>query len=49
VIAIEPVSHVNNALALAAQGMAADELGLATLEPGESVTASMTIAVERVE
>jgi aldose 1-epimerase len=48
VIAIEPVSHVNNALALAAQGMAADELGLATLEPGESLTASMTIDVERL-
>jgi aldose 1-epimerase len=48
VIAIEPVSHVNNAMALAAQGMAADELGLATLEAGKSLTASMSIAVERL-
>jgi aldose 1-epimerase len=48
VIAIEPVSHVNNAMALVAQGMSAHELGLASLEPGESLTASMTIAVERV-
>jgi aldose 1-epimerase len=48
VIAIEPVSHVNNALALVAQGMGADELGLASLDAGESLTASMTIGVERL-
>jgi aldose 1-epimerase len=46
-IAIEPVSHVNNALALAAQGMDAAQLGLATLAAGESLSAQMTIEVER--
>jgi aldose 1-epimerase len=48
VIAIEPVSHVNNAPALLAQGMKLDELGLVTLGSGESLTAAMTLAVERV-
>jgi aldose 1-epimerase len=47
-IAIEPVNHVNNALALVAQGADASQLGLATLAPGESLTAEMTIAVERI-
>lgn len=45
-IAIEPVSHVNNALALARGGDPAS-LGLVTLTPGESLTARMTIEVER--
>jgi aldose 1-epimerase len=45
-IAIEPVSHVNNALALADGGDPA-ALGLVTLGPGESLTAQMTIEVER--
>lgn len=48
VIAIEPVSHVNNAPALVAQGSDASELGLVTLGPGESLSAQMTIAVERL-
>jgi aldose 1-epimerase len=47
-IAIEPVSHVNNAIALARQGLDAAQLGLVTLGPGESLSAQMTIAVERV-
>jgi len=47
-IAIEPVSHINNALALSRQGMDAAQLGLVTLGAGESLSAQMTIAVERV-
>lgn len=47
-IAIEPVSHVNNAIALARQGIAAERLGLVTLAPGESLSAQMTIRVERI-
>jgi aldose 1-epimerase len=47
-IAIEPVSHVNNAIALQAQGLSAQELGLAVLEMGGSVMATMTIEVEPV-
>lgn len=48
-IAIEPVSHVNNALALAAQGADAAQLGLVTLAPGESLSAEMTLQVERIQ
>jgi aldose 1-epimerase len=48
VIAIEPVSHVNNAPALVAQGADPAQLGLATLGPGESLTAEMTITVRQV-
>lgn len=48
VIAIEPVSHVNNAPALVAQGADASQLGLATLAAGESLTAEMTISVRHV-
>lgn len=48
VIAIEPVSHVNNALALVAQGADPSDLGLVTLAPGESLTADMTIEVRRL-
>lgn len=43
-IAIEPVSHVNNALHLA-NGTDAANLGLMTLRPGESCTAQMSIEV----
>jgi aldose 1-epimerase len=46
-VAIEPVSHVNNAMALVRQGIDAQQLGLATLGPGESLSAQMTIHVER--
>jgi aldose 1-epimerase len=45
-IAIEPVSHVNNAVNLYAAGRPADELGLRVLEPGETMMAQMTIEVE---
>lgn len=45
-IAIEPVSHVNNALALARKGDVAS-LGLVKLAPGETLSAQMTIEVER--
>lgn len=46
-IAIEPVSHVNNAIELMARKVAsADELGVRVLQPGESMSAEMTIHVE---
>ena len=45
-IAIEPVSHVNNALALARQtGHSAESLGLRVLQPGATFTARMRIQV----
>jgi aldose 1-epimerase len=47
-IAIEPVSHVNNAVQLVAQGTAAEDLGLRVLQPGESMMAQMRIEVEAV-
>lgn len=49
-VAIEPVSHVNNALNLLAAGVAsADALGVRVLQPGESMSADMSIQVERVK
>lgn len=46
-IAIEPVSHVNNAVNLLhGSGLRAEELGLQVLAPGESATAQMRIEVE---
>ena len=46
-IAIEPVSHVNNAIDLTARGVAsAEELGVRVLQPGESMSAEMTIHVD---
>ncbi|HEY0886260.1 MAG TPA: aldose 1-epimerase [Ramlibacter sp.] len=47
-IAIEPVSHVNNAMNLVAAGADPAELGLAILQPGESCSAQLTIEVERM-
>ena len=45
-VAIEPVSHVNNAISLLERHMAsADELGLQVLQPGESMSAEMSIHV----
>lgn len=44
-IAIEPVSHVNNALGI--PGADAKALGVRMLEPGETFSATMSIAVER--
>lgn len=47
-VAIEPVSHANNALNLLASGAAsADELGVRVLQPGESMSAQMTIQVKQ--
>jgi aldose 1-epimerase len=46
-VAIEPVSHVNNAVHLHATGASAADLGLQVLQPGESMMAQMTIVVER--
>jgi aldose 1-epimerase len=48
-IAIEPVSHVNNAVNLIGRGADAAELGLLTLQPGESCSAQMSIEVERTQ
>lgn len=48
-IAIEPVSHVNNAVHLMARtGATAEELGLVILQPGETFSCEMRIDVERV-
>ena len=47
-LAIEPVSHVNNAVHLYAQGAPATDLGLAVLQPGETMVAQMSITVETV-
>ena len=45
-VAIEPVSHVNNAISLLDRHIAsADELGLQVLQPGESMSAEMSIHV----
>lgn len=46
-VAIEPVSHVNNALSLVHAGADPAALGLAILQPGESITAQMTLEVEQ--
>jgi aldose 1-epimerase len=45
-IAIEPVSHVNNAVHLYAAGAAPNDLGLRILQPGQSMMAQMTLEVE---
>lgn len=45
-LALEPVSHVNDAFALAARGVA--DTGMRVLAPGESLQASMTVAVDEV-
>ena len=47
-IAVEPVSHVNNALNLMAQtGAAGGELGVVVLQPGQTYSCEMRIDVER--
>lgn len=49
-IALEPVSHVNNALALAQQsGVTPESLGLRMLQPDESLSARMRIHVEELK
>lgn len=46
-IAIEPVSHVNNAVNRMAQtGSTADELGICILQPGQTFSCAMRIEVE---
>jgi aldose 1-epimerase len=48
-VAIEPVSHVNNAINLQEAGSGrSDALGVRVLEPGESMSAQMSIEVEAV-
>ncbi len=49
-VAIEPVSHVNNAMnMLALPGMTAELLGVRILQPGESMSVDMRIDVEKVK
>jgi aldose 1-epimerase len=49
-IAIEPVSHVNNAIHLAqTTGADPEDLGLRILQPGESMSAQMSIQVEHLK
>lgn len=45
-VAIEPVSHVNNAVHLHAAGVPGEDLGLRVLQPGETMVAHMAIEVE---
>jgi len=48
-VAIEPVSHVNNAINLMnSTGASAADMGVRVLQPGESMSVEMSIAVERV-
>ena len=48
-IAIEPVSHVNNAISLMERGVAsAEALSLRVLQPGESMSCEMSIHVDAV-
>ena len=48
-IAIEPVSHVNNAINMAGTTPeTARDLGVQTLQPGASMTAQMRIEVDRI-
>jgi aldose 1-epimerase len=47
-VAIEPVSHVNNAINLMrSSGATAEDMGVCVLQPGESMSAEMSITVER--
>lgn len=47
-VAIEPVSHVNDAMNRMAQtGASADELGVCILQPGQTFSCEMRIEVER--
>ncbi|MBK6595216.1 MAG: aldose 1-epimerase [Burkholderiales bacterium] len=48
-VAVEPVSHVNNAMNMVAQtGVSAEELGVCILQPGQTFSCDMRITVERV-
>jgi aldose 1-epimerase len=47
-VAIEPVSHVNNAFGLMqSRGLSAQALGLQVLQAGQSLSAEMSIQVSR--
>ena len=47
-VAIEPVSHANNAINLMAiRAASADALGVRVLQPGESLSTEMSIYVEK--
>jgi len=47
-VAVEPVSHVNNALnMMPANQRAQDEFGVTVLQPGESISAYMSIVVDK--
>lgn len=47
-VAIEPVSHVNNAMGMLAKtGASAPELGVCVLQPGQTFSGVMRIAVQR--
>lgn len=48
-VAIEPVSHVNDAMSLVEAGADPATLGLAILQPGESISAQMSISAEGVK
>lgn len=48
VVAIERVSHVSNAVQPVASGARAEDLGLATLQPGGTMMAQITIEAEAV-
>lgn len=49
-IAVEPVTHVNNAISLLERGVASGEaLGVRVLQPGESLSAEMTIRVDAAQ
>jgi aldose 1-epimerase len=47
-VAIEPVSHANNAVHLYAQGASVQDLGLRILQRGETMMAQMTVEAEVV-
>lgn len=47
-VAVEPVSHVNNALHLQAQGIDPGSLGVRVLAPGESFSAHMRIDIQAI-
>ena len=47
-VSIEPVSHVNNAINLMrTSSVSAEDMGVRVLQPGESMSAEMSITVER--
>jgi len=47
-VAIEPVSHVNNALALQTPARPVQALGMRVLEPGQACSITVTWDIDRV-